>query len=339
MEPRGRVFYTRNTSAPWAVDDGKALAEEFEVRELDHRRPSSIGKVIAGVVWCDIVVCRFANRIALLAVALARLLRKPSVVVVGGYDTASVPEMNYGSLRGGPVRGMTLAIFKMADRLMPTSSTAGREARTNAGVLENKIQVIPNGYPEIPAPTTPKEPVVITVGNVIAENIVRKGLGAFVEVARALPEIRFVMAGRADAEGEAWLASCRPPNLETPGFLSDADRDALYAQAKVYVQLSLHEAFGSSVAEAMLLRCIPVVSDRGALPEVVQDAGFVVPYGDSEAAIAAVRSALEASPEAGDRARGKILRDYRIEDRDRQLRQVVRDLLAGGGGRRKPVSG
>ncbi len=333
MERRWRVFYTRNTSAAWAVDDGTALAQEFDVRELDHRRLGSVGKVVAGVLWCDIVVCRFANRIALLAVALARLLHKPAVVVVGGYDTAAVPEMNYGSLRGGPVRWMTLAIFKLADRLLPTSYTAGREARANGGVLESKILVIPNGYPEIPAPTVAKQPIVITVGNIIAENVVRKGLAAFVEVARAMPEVRFVMVGRADAEGEAWLASCRPANLETPGFLSEADRDALYGQATVYVQLSLHEAFGSSVAEAMLLRCIPVVSDRGALPEVVADAGFVVPYGDTTAAIAAVREALAAPAEAGDRARAKILRDYRIEDRDRQLRQVVRELLAGGSGR------
>ena len=334
MNRRGRVFYARNTQAAWAVDDGKALAEEFDVRELDHRRLSAVTEVVAGVVWCDIVVCRFANRIALLAVALARLLRKPAVVVVGGYDTAAVPEMNYGSLRGGPVRWMTLATFKLADRLLPTSYTAGREVRTNGGVPEDKILVIPNGYPEIPAPTAPKQPVVITVGNIITENIVRKGLAAFVEVARAMPAVRFVMAGRADAEGEAWLASCRPPNLETPGFLSETDRDALYGQAKVYVQLSLHEAFGSSVAEAMLLRCVPVVSDRGALPEVVGDAGFVVPHGDTAAAIAAVRAALESEPAAGDRARDKILRDYRIEERDRLLRQVVRELLESGARRR-----
>src|SRR5262245_53404869 len=44
----------------------------------------------------DLVFCWFASWHALAPVWLARQMKKPSVVVVGGYDTANVPKAHYG---------------------------------------------------------------------------------------------------------------------------------------------------------------------------------------------------------------------------------------------------
>jgi glycosyltransferase involved in cell wall biosynthesis len=62
--------------------------------------------------------------------------------------------------------------------------------------------------------------------------------------------------------------------------------------AKVYCQLSYTESFCVAVLEAMACGCIPVVTDRDALPEVVGDVGFIVPYGDVEKTREAILSAL-----------------------------------------------
>ena len=75
----------------------------------------------------------------------------------------------------------------------------------------------------------------------------------------------------------------------------------------VYVQASRHEGFGLAVAEAMLAGCVPVVMNVTAMPEVVGDAGVLIDSQDPEAVAAAVRRALELGPDAGRRARERIL--------------------------------
>lgn len=73
------------------------------------------------------------------------------------------------------------------------------------------------------------------------------------------------------------------------GFAADADLAALYSGALLFAYPSRYEGFGLPVLEAM--RCgVPVVtSDNSSLPEVVGDAGLMIPAEDGEALEAAMR--------------------------------------------------
>jgi alpha-1,3-rhamnosyl/mannosyltransferase len=62
-----------------------------------------------------------------------------------------------------------------------------------------------------------------------------------------------------------------------PGRVSEGDRDGLIAAAEALVCPSEYEGFGAPVLEAMALGTPVVSSDRAALPEVVGDAGLVLP--------------------------------------------------------------
>jgi alpha-1,3-rhamnosyl/mannosyltransferase len=66
------------------------------------------------------------------------------------------------------------------------------------------------------------------------------------------------------------------------GRVPAADRDGLIAMAEALVFPSEYEGFGAPVLEAMALGTPVVASDRAALPEVVGDAGLVLPL-DREA--------------------------------------------------------
>lgn len=61
------------------------------------------------------------------------------------------------------------------------------------------------------------------------------------------------------------------------GRVPDADRDGLVAMAEAMVLPSEYEGFGAPVIEAMVLGTPVVASDRTCLPEVVGDAGIVLP--------------------------------------------------------------
>ncbi len=97
-------------------------------------------------------------------------------------------------------------------------------------------------------------------------------------------------------------------------------------RAKVYVQVSAHEGFGCSLAEAMLCECVPVVTDRGAIPEVVGDTGFYVPFGDSKVAATKIKDAMMATKN-GKRARERIVNLFPLQKRERDLVKEIDSLL------------
>jgi glycosyltransferase involved in cell wall biosynthesis len=89
-----------------------------------------------------------------------------------------------------------------------------------------------------------------------------------------------VLAGKAAAESQPWLDRLARAPLEGRvrhiGYVDPSNRQALYDGARLLVQPSFEEGFGIAVLEAMT-RGVPVVAaNRGALPEVLGDAGLLI---------------------------------------------------------------
>ncbi len=110
-----------------------------------------------------------------------------------------------------------------------------------------------------------------------------------------LPKLR--LAGAARPEAGTWLARLQVPPLagtvEYIGYIPDADRLATYEGAKLLVLPSWHEGFGLPALEAMALGVPVVASNRGALPEVVGDAGLLVAPDDTRGLAAAIAAVLD----------------------------------------------
>jgi glycosyltransferase involved in cell wall biosynthesis len=66
-----------------------------------------------------------------------------------------------------------------------------------------------------------------------------------------------------------------------------------------------------------------VVTDRGALPEVVGDVGFVVPYGDAEATAAAISEALHSG--RGRAARVRVQEEFSFEERREKIQRIIEE--------------
>lgn len=76
------------------------------------------------------------------------------------------------------------------------------------------------------------------------------------------------------------------------GALSDADLSRALAGSDVLVVTSRHEGFGVPVLEALAAQVPVVANASGALPEVLGDAGLLVPAGDPYAVAGAVARVL-----------------------------------------------
>ncbi len=319
-----RILFVHNGRERFVLDDLMLLSQVAQVADwYQPRRQFNPVRLAQMVRSHDLVFGWFASWHTLLPVLLARAAGKPAVVVVGGYDTARLPEAGYGSQRGGLPRWVARTVISQATHLIVNSQAARREAIANGGANPAKISVIYHGVNPLPLGPEPRERLALTVGGLWRENLLRKGMLPFVQAAALLPDVRFVLAGRWHDDSVSDLRHAGGSNVEFTGFLPDGELAALYGRAAVYVQASLHEGFGLSVAEAMTTGCIPVTTRCGSLPEVVGDCGIYLNSNEPTAIASGVAQALAMTTEDRQRARQQILECFPMRKRVEALQQML----------------
>jgi glycosyltransferase involved in cell wall biosynthesis len=328
---RRRVLYVHSGKASFVAIDREILAERYEVEDLYQpgRWPNPI-RVVRGVLRADLVFGWFASWHTFFPITLAWLLRKPSVMIIGGFDTANMPDIGYGYQQGGIRRAASRWIMRRARRLATNSRYSLSEIERNTPIPPERVRVIHHGVPDpfVEEPAA-KEREALTVGAIDHTTLVQKGQLSFVEAAKLLPEVRFTVAGKWLDGSVDELRARAAENVHFTGWLSDEDLHATYRRAAVYVQASRHEGFGLAVAEAMLAGCVPVVMNVTAMPEVVGDAGVLIESQEPADVVDGVRRALELGPDAARRARERILTAFPMERRREGIIQVVEDALDG----------
>jgi glycosyltransferase involved in cell wall biosynthesis len=331
---RRRLLYVHNSKASFVAIDRGILAERYEVDDLYQpgRWPNPV-KVVRGVLRADVVFGWFASWHTFFPITLAWLLHKPSVMIVGGFDTANMPDIGYGYQQGGLRTWASRWIMRRATRLATNSEYSISEIERNTPIDPARVRVIHHGVPD-PFGEEPgaKEREALTVGAIDHTTLVQKGQVPFVEAARLLPDVCFTFVGKWLDDSVERLRARAGDNVHFTGWLSDEDLHSAYRRAAVYVQASRHEGFGLAVAEAMLAGCVPVVVNVTAMPEVVGDAGVLIESQEPQVVADSVRRALELGPDEARRARERILSEFPMERRRDGILGVVEDALANDPG-------
>ena len=123
-------------------------------------------------------------------------------------------------------------------------------------------------------------------------------LKAFAALLPAHPDLRLLVVGKPRPGGDSEKLIARldlGAHIDFVSGISTAELGRLYASSTLVVVPSLYEGFGLPPSEAMACGAPVVSSDGGALPEVVGDAGVLVPAGD-ETALAGAIAPLLADP-------------------------------------------
>jgi glycosyltransferase involved in cell wall biosynthesis len=268
---------------------------------------------------------------ALETVALARTFGARVGLIVGGLEVDYVPELRLGGLRWPHNRLRQRAGVRAVDIVLPHSRFVA--GRIEALVRPRRLELVELGVDvgRFTPDGRAKEQLVLTVCfEVTRETAVLKGLPTLLDTAARLPEVAFVVVGRSGGDDElARLEGAAPANVTFTGAVSDEELIELYRRAKVYAQLSAHEAFGVAVVESMACECIPVLSDRGSLPEVAGGEAQYVSFGSTGQSVDATQAALSEPEGSGSTRRRRVVERYDVQRRFDTLAAVLEPYASG----------
>lgn len=237
----------------------------------------------------------------------AHPIRLPSrsaaqVVTVHDLDFLEHPERTRDEIRRD-YPSLAPPHIRAADAVAVVSKHTAAEVRRLTGVAAEHIFVCPLGRPDWRCrDQEPASAPLLFFGTVEP----RKNVGLLLDAyARLLerrrtqqrPTPRLVLAGGPGLGADALLHQARTPPLadhvDVLGYVSPDDRYGLYASALACIMPSHTEGFGLPALEAMTVGVPVVAANRGALPEVVGDAGLLFPAGDVEALTAALETVID----------------------------------------------
>lgn len=234
---------------------------------------------------------------------------------------------------------MQTRVARRLPHLVTVSERSRQDIATAFGIDLARVAVVPNGIDREdfhPIDTVRRKP-----GQLISTASADQPLkgtqhlvSAFAMLYGSRPDLELVVIGRPKENGPTQRL-IRALGLDAAirfrHGLSTAEIRALYAESTVAVVPSEYEGFGLPAGEAMACG-VPVVStDGGALPEVVGDAGIVVPARDPAALAHAIARVLDDSElRARLSARGQQRIDERFswERTARQMTVLYRSALA-----------
>jgi glycosyltransferase involved in cell wall biosynthesis len=192
------------------------------------------------------------------------------------------------------VRTVTRYSINRADLIITPTQIGKEQVVEYFDLPEEKVEVIPFGFnekflelcePEKMNTTKQKYgisgPYILSVGDLHP----RKNLFRLIEAFNWLKETRkiphqLVLAGKALYQAEEIYqkaSSCKArDSIIFTGYVTFEELRGMYQGASVFAFPSLDEGFGLPVHEAMACRVPVIASDRGALPEVADDAAVFV---------------------------------------------------------------
>ena len=186
---------------------------------------------------------------------------------------------------------------RRADAIITSSEHTRALLQARFGVAGDRIYCCPPGAPKWKtlgrAANVPREGYILFLGTLEP----RKNIGFLLDVfARAIEQRpampKLVLAGGAAPDAQEWIDRIgRAPlagRVEYVGYAAQGDRERLFAGARALVLPSLDEGFGLPALEAMSAGVPVLASNRGALPEVIADAGVLLDPGDRDGWVEAV---------------------------------------------------
>lgn len=331
-----KILYIAPNLSTFVQHDINLLSKKYEVKSFSlnqgdkKKLPFQLMKQFFQMLWnvpsSNIVICHFAGYSSYLPFLIAKLFRKPRLLIIAGTDAASFPEMNYGSFnRNKLLEKFTRKSYALASHILPVHESLAfqeydyHEFGAPAQGFHRFVPASKNipfsplyysfdqnlffdkGYDR-------QEKSFISVGNLqVATTYKRKGFDLIIELAKARPDFHFTLIGW---DGKTKLDY--PSNVRILPFMPQDQIVDELNKHQFYFQLSLMEGFPNALGESMLCGCVPIGSNVSGIPFIIGETGYVLKKHDLNALLPLVDQAVnsgrieELSAAAIDRVKTKF---------------------------------
>lgn len=223
-----------------------------------------------------------------------------SVVTVHDLDFLQHPERTRAEIRRDYP---TLAPhhIRQADAVVAVSAHTAGEIERLCGRPASDVTIAPLGRPRWERRRVdPTDGVLLFLGTLEPRKNVGALLDAYARLLATAPATlhvpRLVLAGGHGAGADALIARAQTAEfrglVEVTGYIAPETREALYNRALMVVMPSHTEGFGLPALEAMTVGVPVVAANRGALPEVLGNAGMLYDPTTPEALTHAMQNVL-----------------------------------------------
>jgi len=267
---------------------------------------------------------------------IAKLRRKPIIVVAGGSEVVQTVPMISGYHAKSVLEKMAIQfVLKHADRIVTVSEELKKEVRF-FGI--DHCETIYHGIrTDIFKPEKSDKKIIFTISHLDKFNVERKRIKTIIRaiplVIHDFPNQQFVIAGvRGDAfqELQELVIELKVErNIQFPGRISNQDKLDYFRKSKIYVQPTIHEAFGVAIAEAMSCGIPVITSKNTAVPEVVADCGiYIDPDDPIELAkqIKLLLSETQLRNTLGEKGRLRIVSHFSFEKRKAKITSLIQQV-------------
>ncbi len=297
------------------------------------------------ILDCRIVFVMFGGYWSFLPSVFGKVFNKRVYIILGGTDCVSFPSINYGSLRKPLLATFIKWSYQLCEKLIPVDESlvyCDYNYLENSQVkhlgfkhffpkLSTPYKVIYNGFD----PATFEEPVNPKTQNsfiVVAyiSNMMRlklKGIDIVLKLAESYKQCSFTVIGIQKSVADR--LAIVPDNVVLLPFLPQNQFKSNLLQSEFVLQLSISEGFPNSLCEAMLSGCIPIGSSVGAIPQIIDDTGFIIENSNIEYIKRKIRQIIELTDdkklELAAKARKRIIDNFHISRREKRFEELIRD--------------
>lgn len=283
----------------------------------------------------------YATSPGLITVILGKFFRKPSIINVAGFEVCKQEDIKYGLRITNPEKVKYVRYtLRNATRVIAISRHVAEminevEPKSNIEIIYNSVDTSKFS----PSQILTKEKLLVSIGFLSKGNIIKKGfhtlLNAMPTILKHDRNIKLIIIGKKGEGYPVLLEMTKKLGIENnvifTGFVDEEMLISLLRKAMIYVHPAGHESFGISIAEAMSCGLPVITTRRGAIPEVVGDAGLYVPFNDENSLAENILTLLnneELRRELSMKARERVVKMFDVRIRARRLKELINKITA-----------
>jgi len=225
----------------------------------------------------------FCDYHAIIPILFSKLYGK-SIILVGGYDAMSLPELKYGIFYKNNLRALIAKISYLlcnkiwvVDKSLIEGYNSYTKVKTGIRnfmkIRKDKFEVVPFGYELYKPLEITRCMDFLTVANITDRRVFdRKGIDKFVEMAKQMPDKDFAIVGL------SYLLFISIPDLRNLTLIKNVPINKVLRimnESKVYCQFSKAEGLPNTLCEAMLMGCVPIGTKVNGIPRAIGKTGIV----------------------------------------------------------------